>query len=73
MDWKYGLKGNITGNVHIEYRRGHSTCGVSPAKAHCAAAVLPAIRSPQRTLSIRQVLAVQVLIFMGQTQSAVAV
>ena len=53
--------------MHIGYRRGHSTCGVSPAKAHCAAAVLPAIRSPQRTLSIRQVLAVQVLIFMGQS------
>ena len=57
--------------MHIEYRRGHSTCGVSPAKAHCAAAVLPAIHSPQRTLSIRQVLAVQVLIFMGQMQSRI--
>ena len=40
---------------------------------HCASAVLSVIRSPQRTLSIWQVLAVQVLIFMGQMQSAVAV
>ena len=63
----------ITGNVHIEYRSGHSTYGVSPAKAHYAAAMLPAVRSPQTTLSIWQVLAVQVLIFMGQMQSAVAV
>ena len=58
----------ITVNVHIEYHRGHSTCGVSPVKAHCAAAVLPVVRSPQRMLSIWQALAVQVLIFMGQMQ-----
>ena len=63
----------ITGNMHIEHRRGHPTCGVAPAMPHCAAAVLPAIRSPQRSLSIWQVMAVQVLIFMGQMQSAVAV
>ena len=63
----------ITGNVHIEHRRGHPTFGVAPAMPHCAAAVIPAVRSPQRTLSIWQVLAVLVLIFMGQMQSAVAV
>ena len=40
-------KFNITGNVHIEYRRGRSTCGVSPAKAHCAAAMLPAVALPR--------------------------
>ena len=55
----------ITGNVHIDYRCGDPTCGVTPAMALCAAAVLPAVRSPQITLSIWQVLAVQVLIFMG--------
>ena len=54
--------GFITGNVHIDYRCGDPTSGVTPAMAHCAAAVLPAVRSPQRTLSIWQVLAVQVLI-----------
>ena len=63
----------ITGNVHIDYRCGDPTCGVAPAMAHCAAAVLPAVCFPQRTLSIWQVLAMQVLIFMGQMQSAVAV
>ena len=46
---------------------------MAPVMPHCAAAVLPAVRSPQRTLSIWQVLVVQVLIFMGQMQSAVAV
>ena len=59
----------ITGNVHIGYRRPDSTCGVSPTPAHCASAVLPVIHSPQRTLPIWQVLAVQVLIFLGQMLS----
>ena len=63
----------ITGNVHIDYRCGDSTCGVVPAMAHCAAALLPAVRYLQRTLSIWQLMAVQVLIFMGQMKSAVAV
>ena len=63
----------IIGNVHIDYRCGDPTCGVAPAMAHCAAAVLPVVRSPQRTLPTWQVLAVQDLIFMGQLQSAVAV
>ena len=40
---------------------------------HCASAVLPVVHILQRTLSIWQVLAVRVLIFMGQMQSAVAV
>ena len=64
---------NITGNVHIEHRRSHSTCGAAPAMPHCASSVLPVVHSPQRMLSIWQVLAVQVLISMGQMQSAVAV
>ena len=29
----------ITGNVHIDYRCGDTTCGVVPAMAHCAAAM----------------------------------
>ena len=44
----------ITENVHIEYRRGHSTCGVSPAKAHCASAMLLPFALPrERYLSVR--------------------
>ena len=27
---------SITGNVHIEYRRGHSTCGAVPVMPCCA-------------------------------------
>ena len=46
------FQGYIKGNVHIEYRRGHSTCGAAPVMPHFPAAVLPAVRSPQRTLSI---------------------
>ena len=59
--------------AHIEYRCRHSSCEAAPVMPQCASAVLPPVRSPQRTLSIWQVLAEQVLIFMGQMQSAVAV
>ena len=47
----------ITGNVHIGHSRGDPACGVTPSMQHCAAAVHPAVRSPQRTLSIWQLLA----------------
>ena len=34
--------------MHIDYRCGDSTCGVASAMAHCAVAVLPVVRTPQR-------------------------
>ena len=34
--------GDITGNVHIEYRREDPGCGVAATMLHCVVAVFPA-------------------------------